>query len=57
MLKACVPLANAAGSCGQIVPNGTGHLESEAVVYGKSDPRPNLSANGATKEEVAILCD
>jgi hypothetical protein len=32
-------------------------LESEAVMYGKSDPRPNLSANGATEEEVAVLCD
>ena len=30
-------------------------LESEAVNYGKSDPRPNLLDKGATVEEVAFL--
>jgi hypothetical protein len=32
------------------------HLESEAVAYGKSDPRPNLRENGATEAEIAFLC-
>jgi hypothetical protein len=31
-------------------------LEPEDVVYGKSDPRPNLYRNGATEEEVDFLC-
>jgi hypothetical protein len=33
------------------------HLESETVSYVKSDPKPNLRRNGATEEEVAVLCD
>ena len=32
-------------------------LEGEDVSYGKSDPRPNLRINGATKEEIQFLCD
>jgi DNA topoisomerase VI subunit A len=32
-------------------------LESETVVHGKSDPRDNLYANGATDDEVAFLYD
>lgn len=31
-------------------------LESEDVLYGKSDPRPNLRANGATDKEIDFLC-
>jgi hypothetical protein len=31
-------------------------LASETVSYGKSDPRDNLSANGATPEEIEFLC-
>ncbi len=31
-------------------------LKSEAVFYGKSDPVPNLMANGATPAEAAFLC-
>jgi hypothetical protein len=33
------------------------NLEAETVVYGKSDPRDNLYANGATDDEVAFLYD
>ena len=32
------------------------NLESEDVVYKKSDPRFNLKQNGATDEEIALLC-
>lgn len=31
-------------------------LQAESVRYGKSDPRPNLWENGATKEEREFLC-
>jgi hypothetical protein len=31
-------------------------LESEAVSYARSDPRPNLRENGATEEEIRFLC-
>jgi hypothetical protein len=31
-------------------------LEAEDVLYGKSDPGPNLIENGATREEVDFLC-
>jgi Topoisomerase 6 subunit A/Spo11, Toprim domain len=31
-------------------------LQSEGVAYGKSNPRGNLRTNGATKEEIAFLC-
>jgi hypothetical protein len=32
-------------------------LESEEVVYAKSNPSANLRINGATEEEIAFLCD
>jgi hypothetical protein len=32
-------------------------LQSEDVVYSKADPTSNLLKNGATKREVAFLCD
>src|SRR5262249_17515567 len=33
------------------------HLEGEDVMYGKSDPAPNLRENGATGEEIDFLRD
>jgi hypothetical protein len=31
-------------------------LQSESVVYGKSNPAPNLLTNGATDAEIEFLC-